>query len=79
MDMVQAGMAIVEVEGPHLVVHFTTWGYPVDDASRLGLIRGIADADAILRDGSLRNIYFYDPSGRQMGQADPISGIRLKN
>jgi hypothetical protein len=77
MDMVKAGMAIVEVEGPHLVVHFTTSGYPADDASRLGLIRTIADADAVLRGGSSRNIYFYDPSGRQMGQADPLDGIRL--
>lgn len=78
MDMVKSGIAVVEAEGPHLVVSFLVSGYPADDASRLGLIRSIADADAVLRNGSLRNIYFYDPSGRQMGQADPVSGIRLK-
>lgn len=78
IDLVRSGMATMEVEGSHLVVNFTSDGYPSDETSRLGLIRSIADADAVLRDGSLRNIYFYDPSGRQMGQADPLNGIRLK-
>ena len=79
MDLVRSGMATMDVEGPHLVVDFLVSGYPADDASRLGLIRSIADADAVLRNGSLRNIYFYDPSGHQMGQADPLNGVRLKH
>lgn len=76
--VVASGVAIVETDGPHLVVNFLASGYPVGRVARLSLITQIANADAVLRNGA-KKIYFYDPTGRLMGQADPLNGIRLKH
>lgn len=50
--------------------------YITDPNQRLAYVSGIADADVILQ-GETRNIYFYDPSLKQIAQADPLKGIRL--
>ena len=63
-------------EGSHLVVEMEL--YFEDPDQRLQYIRAIADSDVILQ-GAPRNIYFYDPANRQIGQADTINGVRLTN
>jgi len=72
------GLATIEFEDPHWVVTFKPDGDPGDDATRLALFRAFADADAVLS-GRTRNIYFYDVRNRQIGQADPLNGVRLKD
>ena len=73
MAMVQQDSSIYE-EGSHLVVEMKMY---IDEPDRrLQYIRAIADTDVILH-GSARNIYFYDPSNKKIGQADRLNGIRL--
>ncbi len=49
----------------------------ISDRNRLlAYIRAIADSDIVLH-GEARNIYFYDPSGKKIGQADTWKGVRL--
>jgi hypothetical protein len=50
--------------------------YITDINSRLAYVQAIANSDCILN-GSPRNIYFYDPSGKKIAQADTLNGIRL--
>ena len=50
--------------------------YITDPNQRLAYVRSIADADVILH-GSLRSIFFYDPSHKQIAQADTLNGVRL--
>jgi hypothetical protein len=50
--------------------------YIEDPVERLQYIRAIADTDVILH-GVPRNIYFYDPANRKIGQADTLNGVRL--
>lgn len=73
MTMVQQDASIYE-EGSHLVVEMRT--YIDEPERRLQYIRAIADTDVILH-GSARNVYFYDPSNKKIGQADRLNGIRL--
>lgn len=61
-------------EGSHLVVEMKM--YIDDPDQRLQYIRAVADTDVILR-GSPRNIYFYDPSNKKIGQVDTLNGVRL--
>lgn len=61
-------------EGSHLVVEMKL--YFEDPDQRLQYIRAIADSDVILQ-GTPRNIYFYDPANKQIGQADTLNGVRL--
>lgn len=61
-------------EGFHLVVNMKII---LDDPdARLRYIKTIAGVDVILN-GQLRNIYFYSPTGKQIGQADKVNGVRL--
>ena len=53
-------------EGTHLVVEFKNY---VDRNDVVELVTSIADADCVLNGGS-RNIYFYDPSNKQIAQAE---------
>lgn len=73
MALVQQDCKVFE-EGPHLVVEMKM--YITDPNSRLAYVRAIANSDVILN-GSPRNIYFYDPSGKKIAQADTLNGIRL--
>jgi hypothetical protein len=73
MEMLQQDSKIYE-EGPHLVVEMKTYIESPDQ--RLKYIRAIADTDVILH-GAPRNIYFYDPANRKIGQADTLNGVRL--
>jgi hypothetical protein len=75
MNLVQRDCVVYE-EGSHLVVEMKM--YMDDPDQRLAYIRAIADTDVILQ-GSPRNIYFYDPSNKKIGQADTLSGVRLVN
>ena len=75
MSLVRQDCKIYE-EGPHLVVEMKM--YMPDQNKRLAYVRAIADSDCILN-GSPRNIYFYDPSGKQIAQADTLNGVRLKD
>lgn len=61
-------------EPPHLVVECSS---PIPPADQLGFATAIANADAVLQGGA-RNIYFYQPGGKQFAQADRLNGIRLK-
>ena len=54
-------------EGSHLVVEFKNYVHP-DDI--MELVSSIADADCVLTKGHSRNIYFYDPSNKQIAHAD---------
>lgn len=73
MDLVQEDCVIYE-EGSHLVVEMKTYIDSPDQ--RLAYMRTIADTDVILH-GSPRNIFFYDPANRKIGQADTLNGVRL--
>jgi len=73
MAMVQQDSKIYE-EGSHLVVEMKI--YIESPNQRLQYIRAIADTDMILH-GVPRNIYFYDPANRKIGQADTLNGVRL--
>jgi hypothetical protein len=73
MATVQQDSKIYE-EGPHLVVEMKI--YIKNPDQRLQYIRAIADTDVILH-GVPRNIYFYDPANRKIGQADTLNGVRL--
>ncbi|MCS0582121.1 hypothetical protein NX784_11010 [Massilia pinisoli] len=73
MAMVQQDSKIYE-EGSHLVVEMKIYIESPDQ--RLQYIRTIADTDMILH-GTPRNIYFYDPANRKIGQADTLNGVRL--
>lgn len=79
-DSAQKVMALVRQdckvfeEGPHLVVEMKM--YVTDPNSRLAYVQAIANSDCILN-GTPRNIYFYDPSGKKIAQADTLNGIRL--
>ena len=75
MAIVKQDCRIFE-EGSHLVVEMRM--YISDLNKRLGYVRAIADADIILH-GKPRNIYFYDPSNKQIAQADTLNGVRLIN
>ncbi|MBA3018962.1 MAG: zinc ribbon domain-containing protein [Desulfobacteraceae bacterium] len=61
-------------EGPHLVIEMRM--YITDPNKLFGYVRAIADSDVILH-GQPRNIYFYDPSNKQIAQADTLNGVRL--
>ena len=63
-------------EGDHLVVEFHEFVHPYCPTSRHKLITMIADADCTLT-GKARTIFFYNPGGKQMAQADQRRGIRL--
>lgn len=63
-------------EGPHLVVEMKM--FLEDKNQRLEYVQAIANSDCVLY-GTPRNIYFYDPSGKKIAQADTLSGIRLLN
>ena len=69
-------MANVYEEGDHLVIEFYDYVYPYDVNKRLQFVRAIANADAVIC-GKSRNIYYYNPGGKKMAQADMLSGIRL--
>lgn len=73
MALVRQDCKVFE-EGPHLVVEMKM--YITDPNSRLAYVQAIANSDVILN-GSPRNIYFYDPSGKKIAQADTLNGIRL--
>ena len=73
MTLVSQDCRIYE-EDTHLVVEMQM--YVTDPNQRLRYVRAIADADVILQ-GKPRNIYFYDPSNKQIAQADPLNGVRL--
>lgn len=73
MAMVRQDCKVFE-EGPHLVVEMKM--YITDINARLAYVQAIANSDVILN-GSPRNIYFYDPSGKKIAQADTLNGIRL--
>lgn len=73
MAVLQQDCAIYE-EGSHLVVEMRM--YIDDQDQRSQYVRTIADTDVILH-GKPRNIYFYDPSGKQFAQADTLHGVRL--
>jgi hypothetical protein len=73
MAMAQQDSTIYE-EGSHLVVEMKIHIESPDQ--RLQYIRAIADTDVILH-GVPRNIYFYGPANRKIGQADMLNGVRL--
>jgi hypothetical protein len=75
MDAAKANHHIFE-EGPHLVVEMKS--YVEDKNTLLRFVQRIADADCVLNNGP-RNIYFYDPSMKQIAQADTLNGVRLKD
>lgn len=64
-------------EPPHLVVECREYLYPYDINARLSWVRQVCDADAVLKGGEIRPIYFYDPARKQFAKADPQNGIRL--
>jgi len=63
-------------EGSHLVVEFYSYPFPNDINKRFKLVRSIADADCILKGGP-RTIFYYNPGGKKMAQADTLRGVRL--
>lgn len=71
-------LANVYEEGGHLVVEFHEYLFPYDINKRLQFVRAVADADCVIT-GKPRLIFYYNPDGKQIAQADPINGIRLKN
>jgi predicted SnoaL-like aldol condensation-catalyzing enzyme len=71
-------LANVYEEGEHLVVEFHEYLFPYDINKRLQFVRAVADADCVIT-GKPRLIFYYNPDGKQIAQADPINGIRLKN
>lgn len=79
MDKVTSGLASVEqVEGDALVVRFEAGLLPTINTEQLYQLMGaIANADAALK-GRSRHIDFYDLTGKRVGVASPLSGIRLE-
>jgi|GEM_PF-6245876 hypothetical protein len=73
MALVRQDCKVYE-EGPHLVVEMKM--FITDINARLGYVQAIANSDCVLH-GTPRNIYFYDPSGKKIAQADTLNGIRL--
>lgn len=71
-------LANVYEEGGHLVVEFHEYLFPYDINKRLQFVRAVADADCVIT-GKPRLIFYYNPDGRQIAQASPINGIRLKD
>lgn len=71
-------LANVYEKGGHLVVEFHEYLFPYDINKRLQFVRAVADADCVIK-GKPRLIFFYNPDGRQIAQADPTNGIRLKD
>lgn len=71
-------MANVYEEGGHLVVEFHEYLFPYDINKRLQFVRAVADADCVIT-GKPRLIFYYNPDGRQIAQASPTNGIRLKD
>jgi hypothetical protein len=71
-------LANVYEEGGHLVVEFHEYLFPYDINKRLQFVRAVADADCIIT-GKPRLIFYYNPDGKQIAQADPMNGIRLKD
>ena len=66
--------ATIYEEGSHLVVEMKM--YITDPNVRHQYVRSIADSDVVLH-GDTRNIYFYNPSGKRIAQADRLNGVRL--
>ena len=52
--------------------------YMDDRNALLKHVRAIADTDVILH-GAAKNIYYYDPSGKNIAKADTTYGVRLEN
>lgn len=71
-------LATFEEDGPSiLVVRFkygVLAGMPREQLHQL--VTAIANADAAV-EGRSRSIFFYDPTGKQVGKADTLAGIRL--
>jgi len=70
-------LANVFEESGHLVVEFHEYLFPYDINKRLQFVRAVADADCVLT-GKPRLIFYYNPDGKQIAQADPSNGIKLK-
>jgi hypothetical protein len=70
-------IANVFEERGSLVVEFNEYLYPNDINEQLRVVRSVADADCVLK-GRPRTIFFYNPGGKMMAQADNQNGIRLK-
>ncbi len=73
MDMARMDCNIFE-EGSHLVVEMNM--YISDPNLLLKYVTAIANCDAVVN-GKPRTIFFYDPSNKQVAQADTLRGIRL--
>jgi hypothetical protein len=71
-------LANVFEEGDHLVVKFQHYLFPDDINKRLDFVSAVANADCILV-GKPRLIFYYNPDGKQIAQADSLNGIRLKD
>ena len=69
-------LANIYEEGEHLVVEFHEYLFPYDINKRLQFIRAVADADCVIN-GKARNIFYYNPGGKQFAQADTLKGVRL--
>lgn len=72
-------LATLEDRGNALDVRFGYGVLPGLERERVHqLITAIADADAVLS-GRARRITFYDPTGKNIGAADPLWGIKLSD
>lgn len=70
-------LATVTDDGKTLTVRFDEGVVPEADEPRLlQLMTAVADADAVL-EGRARPIAFLDPTGHQIGFADPSAGVNL--
>lgn len=75
MAMVKHDCNVFEDNGD-LVVEMRNY---IDDRNALlNYVRAIADTDVILH-GAARNIYYYDPSGKEIAKANTTYGVRLEN